>query len=95
MRRARRAIAPRFTLDAAHFSIGIVLLLAGLVLLFARRFLTPGRDRLTLLIFAAMPMLLGRATAGANAAANFEANTGTANYVAFLLIGSSVFMIVS
>jgi ABC-2 type transport system permease protein len=47
------------------------------------------------IVFAAMPMLLGRATAGANAAANFEANTGTANYVAFLLIGSNVFMIVS
>lgn len=47
------------------------------------------------IVFAAMPMLLGRATAGPDAAANFEANTGTANYVAFLLIGSNVFMIVS
>jgi ABC-2 type transport system permease protein len=46
-------------------------------------------------IFASMPMLLGRATAGADAAANFEANTGTANYVAFLLIGANVFTIVS
>ncbi|MBI5830466.1 MAG: ABC transporter permease [Chloroflexi bacterium] len=47
------------------------------------------------IVFAAMPMLLGRATAGAQAGANFEANTGTANYVAFLLIGSNVFTIVS
>lgn len=47
------------------------------------------------IIFAAMPMLLGGATAGADAAANFQANTGTANYVAFLLIGSNVFVIVS
>lgn len=47
------------------------------------------------IVFAAMPMLLGRATAGADAGANFEANTGTANYVAFLLIGSNVFTIVS
>jgi len=47
------------------------------------------------IVFAAMPMLLGRATAGADAEANFRANTGTANYVAFLLIGSNVFMIVS
>ena len=46
-------------------------------------------------VFAAMPILLGRAAAGADAAANFEANTGTANYVAYLLIGSSAFMIVS
>jgi len=47
------------------------------------------------IVFAAMPMLLGRATAGPDAAANFEANTGTANYVAFLLIGSNVFTLVS
>jgi ABC-2 type transport system permease protein len=47
------------------------------------------------IVFAAMPMLLGRATAGPEAASNFEANTGTANYVAFLLIGSNVFTLVS
>ena len=47
------------------------------------------------IIFASMPMLLGRATAGDDAAANFAANTGTTNYVAFLLIGSNVFTIVS
>jgi ABC-2 type transport system permease protein len=46
-------------------------------------------------IFASMPILLGRATGGAEAAANFQANTGTANYVAFLLIGSNIFMLVS
>ncbi len=58
----------------------------------------PGQVALEIIIpivFAAMPMLLGRATAGAQAGANFEANTGTANYVAFLLIGSNVFTIVS
>lgn len=47
------------------------------------------------IIFASMPMLLGQATAGDDAAANFAANTGTANYVAYLLIGSNVFTIVS
>ncbi|MCP4422683.1 MAG: ABC transporter permease, partial [Chloroflexi bacterium] len=47
------------------------------------------------IVFAAMPMLLGQATAGDDAAANFAANTGTANYVAYLLIGSNVFTIVS
>ena len=47
------------------------------------------------IIFAAMPMLLGRATAGADAAANFQANTGTANYAAYLLIGSNVFTMVA
>ncbi|MCP5097028.1 MAG: ABC transporter permease [Chloroflexi bacterium] len=47
------------------------------------------------IVFAAMPMLLGRATAGADAGANFAANTGTENYVAYLLIGSNVFTIVS
>ncbi len=47
------------------------------------------------IVFAAMPMLLGRATAGPSAAANFETNTGTANYVAYLLIGSNIYTIVS
>jgi ABC-type multidrug transport system, permease component len=47
------------------------------------------------IVFAAMPMLLGRATAGPDAGANFAANTGTTNYVAFLLIGSNVFSLVS
>ena len=47
------------------------------------------------IVFAAMPMLLGQATAGDDAAANFAANTGTANYVAYLLIGANVFSIVS
>lgn len=46
-------------------------------------------------VFAAMPMLLGRASGGDQAAANFAANTGTTNYVAFLLIGSNVFTIVT
>jgi ABC-2 type transport system permease protein len=46
---------------------------------------------------AAMPILLGQAIGGgaAQAAANFQQNTGTANYVAYLLIGSNIFMIVS
>jgi ABC-2 type transport system permease protein len=46
---------------------------------------------------AAMPILLGQAIGGGagQAAANFERNTGTANYVAYLLIGSNVFMMVS
>jgi len=46
------------------------------------------------IIFAAMPMLLGRA-GGDSAVANFQANTGTSNYVAYLLIGSNAFMIVT
>jgi ABC-2 type transport system permease protein len=47
------------------------------------------------IVFAAMPILLGRATGGVDAEANFAANTGTANYVAFMLIGANVFSIVS
>jgi ABC-2 type transport system permease protein len=47
------------------------------------------------IVFAAMPILLGRATAGADAGAVFEQNTGTTNFVAYMLIGSSVFTIVS
>lgn len=47
------------------------------------------------IVFAAMPILLGQATAGDRAAEVFAQNTGTANYVAYMLIGSSVFTIVS
>jgi ABC-2 type transport system permease protein len=47
------------------------------------------------IVFAAMPILLGRASAGDNVEEIFAANTGTANYVAYMLIGSSVFVIVS
>jgi ABC-2 type transport system permease protein len=47
------------------------------------------------LLMAGLPMLLGRATAGATAADNFQSNTGTSNFVAFLLIGTNVFVIVS
>jgi len=47
------------------------------------------------IVFAAMPILLGRATGGENAEANFLRNTGTANYPAFMLIGSSTFIIVT
>ena len=46
-------------------------------------------------MIAAIPILLGQALAGPNAAENFQVNTGTANYVAYLLIGSNVFMMVS
>lgn len=47
------------------------------------------------IVFASMPMLLGRATGGDAAGANFEANVGTANYVVFLLIGANTFSMVS
>jgi len=47
------------------------------------------------IVFAAMPILLGRASGGPNAEDIFAANTGTRNYVAYMLIGSSVFSIVS
>ena len=47
------------------------------------------------IVFASMPILLGRAAAGPQAAINFERNTGTANYVAYMLIGASAFSIVS
>lgn len=50
---------------------------------------------ITPIVLAAMPILLGRATAGDRAAEVFLANTGTANYVGFMLIGSAVFVIVS
>ena len=47
------------------------------------------------IVFAAMPILLGRASAGADAGLVFERNTGTTNYVAYLLIGANVFTLVA
>jgi len=49
------------------------------------------------IIFAALPILLGVAIAGgpANAGQNFLETTGTANYALYMLVGSSVFMVVS
>ena len=47
------------------------------------------------IVLAAMPILLGRASGGDQAAANFQAHTGTTNYVAYLLIGANVFSLVS
>lgn len=52
-------------------------------------------DIITPIVLAAMPILLGRATAGGDPAAVFEANTGTGNYVGYMLIGASAFSIVS
>lgn len=46
------------------------------------------------IVFAYMPILLGRASS-TNPAATFEANTGTGNYIAYMLIGSSVFTLVN
>jgi len=46
------------------------------------------------IVFAYMPILLGRAS-GANAEATFANNTGTSNYIAYMLIGSSIFTLVS
>ncbi|MEE9237853.1 MAG: ABC transporter permease [Thermoplasmata archaeon] len=49
------------------------------------------------LIFAAMPILIGIAVAGGDAAAgqNFQANVGTADYKLYMLLGASVFIVVS
>ncbi|HYN86970.1 MAG TPA: ABC transporter permease [Ardenticatenaceae bacterium] len=47
------------------------------------------------IMFAAVPILLGRSMAGPGGGQAFAGNTGTANYVAYMLIGSNVFMIVS
>lgn len=52
-------------------------------------------DVVTPIVLAMMPILLGRATGGENAGEVFAANTGTDNYVAYMMIGASVFTIVS
>lgn len=49
------------------------------------------------IVFAALPILLGTAIAGGSAAAgdNFYENTGTTNYVLYMLVGSATFMVVT
>jgi ABC-2 type transport system permease protein len=47
------------------------------------------------IVLAVIPLLLGRASGGADAAANFAANTGTDNYRSYMLIGACLFMVVS
>ena len=47
------------------------------------------------IVISAMPILLGQAIAGDNAGTIFAQTTGTANYVAYMIIGASVFSIVS
>jgi len=77
-------------------NLSIVIASARMRLLNISRY--PGQlltDILIPIIFAAMPILLGRAAAGPNATADFAANTGTPQYVAYMLIGSVVFSLVS
>lgn len=52
-------------------------------------------DLIVPIVLAALPIFMGTATGGANAAEAFEANTGTANYVGYMMLGSSAFTIVS
>jgi len=52
-------------------------------------------DMLIPIVFASIPILLGRASAGAASADMFAENTGTSNYAAYMLIGSIVFTIVT
>ncbi len=87
------AVPPAQTLGI-HLSV--VLASARLRLLNLSRY--PGQlvlDIMIPIVFAAMPILLGRATSGPDIGIVFEANTGTTNYSAYMLIGSSVFSIVS
>src|SRR3989337_1738764 len=87
-------------MDYAQGSLGlklaIVLASTRMRLINVSRY--PGQlvlDIIIPIVFASMPILLGRATSGANAGVIFAQNTGTSNYVAYMLIGSSVFTIVS
>lgn len=52
-------------------------------------------DMLIPTVLAAVPILLGRSLAGGDAGAIFLENTGTANYVAYMVIGANIFMVVS
>jgi len=75
--------------------LGAVLATARMRLLVVTRY--PGQlfvEILIPIVFASMPILLARANAD-SAGANFQRNVGTSNYIAYMLLGSSAFMIVS
>lgn len=46
-------------------------------------------------LFAAMPIFLSQTVPGSDVATNFSANAGTTNYVAYLLIGSTAYIMVT
>ncbi len=86
----------RMTTAVLRTNVSTMLASARMRLLNLARY--PGQlvmDFIIPIVLASMPILLGRATAGDQAAAVFEANTGTGNYVAYMIIGSSVFSMVS
>ena len=65
------------------------------------RFLTlsryPGQiliDIITPIVFALIPILIGRATSGGDAETIFAGNTGTDDYISYMLIGSCIFSLV-
>jgi len=77
-------------------NLSIVTASAGMRLMTVTRY--PGQilaDILTPIVLAAMPILLGRASAGAGIGVVFAANTGTPEYGRYMLIGSCMFTIVS
>jgi len=51
-------------------------------------------DIVTPIAFALIPILIGRGSADSGAETNFAINTGTENYVSYMLIGSCIFSIV-
>lgn len=58
----------------------------------------PGQLLLEILLpilFAAMPIFLSQTVPNGSVSENFQANTGTTNYVAYLLIGSTAYIIVT
>ena len=84
----------------SKFSVGTAI--ATILAVLKMRVLIISRYRMALLldmvipnIIAAIPILLGTGIAGSAAAAadNFQAKTGSANYVAYLIIGSNVLAI--
>jgi len=75
--------------------LGAALATARMRLLVVSRY--PGQlfvEILIPIVFASMPILLAQSNPD-SAGANFQRNVGTSNYVAYMLIGSSAFMIVS
>lgn len=94
MERAGLGVSPRRAAWAA--GVHAALATARMRLITISRY--PGQltvDIFIPIVFASMPILLGRAAAGESAQANFLRHTGSGNYVGYMLLGSSVFMVVT
>ena len=89
-------MADRKSFNTLRATLSVVLASARMRFITITRY--PGQltmDIIIPIVFAYIPILLSQSGDGANPAQVFEQNTGTTNYISYMLIGSSTFTIVT